>query len=143
MTRVWFSGDDSRGELAEVDELLTDLVDQLGTGAFKRGTPQRERLDARIAALTERQESLRSKPIKAPGWRYEGTGETVKDWWEQADSATRTAWLRDAGVRVTWRSHTANGRTKLDDFVIDLGSGPDLDAAALPGPIAAMTPHGS
>lgn len=138
MTRVWFSGDDSRSELAEVDELLTDLVDQLGTGAFKRGTPQRERLDARIAALTERQESLRSKPIEAPGWRYEGTGETVRDWWGRVDSATRTAWLRDAGVRVTWRSHTENGRTKVDDFAIDLGSGPDLDGAALPGPIAAM-----
>ncbi|OBC01720.1 recombinase family protein [Gordonia sp. 852002-50395_SCH5434458] len=136
MTRVWFSGNDSRGELAEVDELLADLVDQLGTGAFKRGTPQRERLDARIAALTARQEALRAKPIEAPEWRYEGTGETVRAWWERSDLATRTAWLRETGVRVTWRSHTAGGRTQLDEFAIDIGA-PDLDAAALPGAMIA------
>lgn len=133
--RVWFSGSDTRSELAEVDELLTDLVDQLGTGQFRRGTPQRERLDSRIAALTERQEALRSKPIEEPTWRYEGTGETVQQWWERADSATRTAWLRDHGVRVTWRSHTENRRTKLDSFEITMGA-PDLSVGALPGSVA-------
>ncbi|MGB3604386.1 MAG: recombinase family protein [Gordonia sp. (in: high G+C Gram-positive bacteria)] len=138
MTRIWFSGSDARGELAEIDELLGDLVDQLGTGAFKRGTPQRKRLDARIAALTERQESLRGQPIEASGWRYEGTGETVAEWWSRADQATRTAWLRDSGVRVTWLSHTEHGRTKVDKFEIMMGAGPGLDGGALPGPIAAM-----
>ncbi|MBB4134777.1 recombinase family protein [Gordonia humi] len=136
MVRTWFSGSDSRGELAEIDELLGDLVDQLGTGAFKRGTPQRKRLDARIAALTERQDELRGQPIEQPSWRYEGTGESVSEWWSRADSATRTAWLRESGVRVTWRSHTESGRTKLDKFEITMGHGPGLDGGALPGPMA-------
>lgn len=137
MVRVWFSGSDSRGELAEVDELLVDLADQLGTGAFKRGTPQRERLDARIAALTERQEQLRRRPVEAPAWRYAGTGETVAQWWKRVDSAARTAWLREHGVRASWRSHTENGRTKVDLFEIEAGA-PDLTAGALPGAVAEM-----
>lgn len=137
MVRTWFSGNDSRGELAEVDELLGDLTDQLGTGQFKRGTPQRARLDARIAALTERQDALRSKPIEAPAWRYEGTGETVSSWWERSDPSTRNAWLRDAGVRVTWTSHTDGGRTTVDEFAIDMGDGPGIaGATVLPGPMA-------
>lgn len=137
MARAWFAGSDARGELAEVDELLADLVDQIGTGVFKRGTPQRERLDARIAALTARQAELASKPIEEPGWTYEGTGETVRAWWERSDQAVRTAWLREHGVRVTWRSHTERGRTAVDDFDIAMGA-PDLDAGALPGAIAGL-----
>lgn len=137
MVRVWFSGSDSRGELAEVDELLADLTDQLGTGQFRRGTPQRTRLDARIAALTERQEELRSKPVEEPRWQYEGTGETVAEWWERSDPSTRNAWLRDAGVRVTWTSHTDGGRTTVDEFAIDMGDGPGIaGATVLPGPMA-------
>lgn len=136
MTRIWFSGSDSRTELAEVDELLADLTDQLGTGAFKRGTPQRARLDERIKALTERQEALRGQPIEKPSWRYEGTGETVAAWWSRSDPATRTAWLREAGVRVTWLSHTENGRTTVDKFEITMGAGPGLDGGALPAPMA-------
>ncbi|GAA4741919.1 recombinase family protein [Gordonia alkaliphila] len=137
MTRVWFSGSDSQSELAEVDELLADLVDQIGAGVFKRGTPQRKRLDARIAALTARQAELASKPIEEPGWTYEGTGESVREWWERSDQPTRTAWLREHGVRASWRSHTLNGRTTIDDFDIAMGA-PDLDAGALPGAIAGL-----
>ncbi|QHN15996.1 recombinase family protein [Gordonia amarae] len=135
MVRTWFSGSDSRSELAEVDELLADLTDQLGTGAFRRGTPQRERLDARIAALTERQEELRARPVEAPSWRYEGTGETVRAWWERSDSATRTAWLREHEIRATWLSSTEGGRTRIDSFDINMGQ-PNLESGALPGWVA-------
>lgn len=137
MTRIWFSGSDTSGERAEVDELLSDLTDQLGTGQFRRGTPQRERLDARIAALTERQEALASTPIEPAGWRYEGTGETVAQWWSQATTEERNVWLRSAGMRVTWRSHTEGGRTTVDDFSIGIGD-PDLDSDALPDAVATM-----
>lgn len=30
--RVWFAGNDHTNELAEVNDLLADLTDQLGTG---------------------------------------------------------------------------------------------------------------
>lgn len=133
--RVWFAGNDISGELADVDEALVDLTKQLGSGAFRQGTPQRKQLDSQIEALAKRQEELAAKPVEAPRWVYEGTGETVREWWERSDPATRTAWLQAHGVRVTWRSHTENGRTQLDAFDIDLGS-PDLSSGALPGAVA-------
>lgn len=137
MTRVWFAGNDTSGERAEVDELLSDLTDQLGTGQFRRGTPQRERLDARIAALTQRQEELASTRVEPAGWRYEGTGETVAEWWGRSTTEERNIWLRSVGMRVTWTSHTERGRTTVDDFSIGIG-GPDLDSAALPDVVAEM-----
>lgn len=148
MRRIWFAGNDSNRDLAEVNDVLADLTEQLGTGAFKRGTPQRARLDARISALVERQEALAAAPAERAGWVYEGTGETVAQWWAAANLEERNIWLRSTGVTVTWTSHTeggklqeagkvVGGRTVLDDFVIDVGE-PDLDAGVLPGAIAAM-----
>ena len=144
MRRVWFEGNDHTSELGEINDLLADLTDQLGTPAFKRGTPQRAKLDARIAALSARQDQLSSAPSEPAGWRYEGTGETVAEWWRQATTEERNIWLRSVGLRATWRSHTeggnakgTGGRTVLDDFAVDLGA-PDLDADALPEIIAEM-----
>lgn len=138
MRREWTVGNDTSAELAEVDAQLTDLVDLIGVGSFKRGSPQRERLDARIAALAARQDSLRSTPSEPSGWRYVGTGETVAEWWESADAEARNLWLRSSGVRATWRSSSgANGRLVVDNFSVDVGS-PDLDSPTLPAEVARM-----
>jgi site-specific DNA recombinase len=48
LERVWDSGSDHSAELAEVNETLTDLTSQLGTGVFRSGTPQRVKLNQRI-----------------------------------------------------------------------------------------------
>lgn len=134
--RVWFSGNDHTDELTEVNDMLEDLVDQLGTGVFKRGTPQRERLDQRIAALTERQAELSASPRVEPGWVYEGTGETLVDWWADASDQDKNIWLRQYGFKYEWVSHTGdNGRIVVDEFkqVGDLTM--DLDADTLLGPV--------
>lgn len=68
-------GNDYTDELGEIDELLPDLTDQLGASMFKRGIPQRDRLDARIQSLTTRQAELSSTSSEPAGWRYEPTGE--------------------------------------------------------------------
>ena len=137
MRRVWFTGNDVVSELSEVREMLADVVELVGTPGYRRGTPQRERLDERIAALSARQAALESTPVEESGWRYEGTGETIAQWWARADLAERTLWLRQSGIRATWQSSTTNGRTTVDDFVVDMGT-PDLDAEVLPGDIAEM-----
>lgn len=134
--RIWFSGNDHTDELTEVNDMLEDLVDQLGTGVFKRGTPQRERLDQRIAALTERQAELSASPRVEPGWVYEGTGETLADWWADASDQDKNIWLRQYGFRYEWVSHSGdNGRIVVDEFkqVGDLTM--DLDADTLLGPV--------
>ncbi|MBI3217854.1 MAG: recombinase family protein [Mycobacterium sp.] len=134
--RVWRVGNDHTSELDEINELLSDLTGQLGTGAFKRGTPQRERLDKRIHALTERQGELSSVPVEPAGWVYEPTGELFSDWWEEQDTEARNVWLRQMGFRIVWTSHQGdNGRTVLDAFELDGDLTMDLDADQLFGPL--------
>lgn len=134
--RVWFAGNDTTDELAEVNELLSDLTDQIGVGVFKRGTPQRAKLDQRIAALTTRQAELSAVPAQPAGWRYEPTGELFSDWWNEQDDETKNIWLRQSGFRYEWSSHSdERGRVVVDRFkqVGDLEM--DLDADQVFGPV--------
>lgn len=138
--RVWFSGNDHTDELSEVNEVLADLADQLGTGMFKRGTPQRERLDKRIAALTERQAELSSTPSEPAGWRYEPTGELFSDWWEAQDDEAKNIWLRQMGFRWEWSSRSdTNGRIVVDEFKQVGELEMDLDADQLFGWLGALS----
>ncbi|ETB33770.1 recombinase family protein [Mycobacterium avium] len=126
MVRVWSSGSDHSSELGEVNATLADLTDQVGTPAFRRGTPQRARLDARIEALTTRQDELSAAPSQPSGWTYEPTDDLVKDWWASASIEERNVWLRQMGFRVVWRSHSEGTKTVVDDFKMS-GSVADLD----------------
>ncbi len=136
--RVWFSGNDHTDELGEINDLLSDLTDQLGTGIFKRGTPQRDRLDSRIQSLTVRQAELSSTPGEPAGWRYEPTGELFREWWEAQDTGARNVWLRQMNFRVVWKSHAEGGKTVVDEFKLDGELTMDLDADVLFGPVADM-----
>lgn len=134
--RVWFPGEDHSSELQEVNELLSDLTDQIGVGQFKRGTPQRARLDQRIAALNTRQGELSASPTEPAGWRYEPTGELFSEWWEANETEARNVWLRQMGFRVVWRSHSEGTRTVVDEFRLEGDLTMDLDADWLFGPMA-------
>lgn len=98
--RVWDSGSDNSAELADVNDMLTDLTGVLGTGPYKAGTPQRAELDRRIAELSARQDQLSSEVVKPSGWVWQGTGEKFSDWWERQDIEDRNIWLRSMGVRI-------------------------------------------
>ncbi|WP_079609173.1 recombinase family protein [Mycobacteroides abscessus] len=138
--RVWFSGNGHTDELSEINETLADLTDQLGTGMFKRGTPQRERLDKRIAALTARQDELSSIPSEPAGWRYEPTGELFSDWWEQQDDEAKNVWLRQMGFKWEWASHSDDrGRVVVDRFEQVGELDMDLDADQLFGWLGALS----
>ena len=106
------SGSDHSVELAEIDAMLADLTDQLGTGVFTRGTPQRARLDSRIAALAARQTELSADAVKPAGWTWEPTGEKFGDWWARQDVTARNVWLRSMNVRLTF---------DRERFYLDLG----------------------
>ena len=77
-----------------------DLVNQLGTGPFKAGTPQRKQLDARIVELTKLQDALSTTPTTPSGWRWEPTGEKFADWWSRQDNEGKNAYLRRMGVTI-------------------------------------------
>lgn len=100
LERVWEQGSDITEERAEVDALLVDLTNQLGTGPYKAGTPQRAQLDKRIADLTKRQESLNATPTTPSGWKWGPTGEKFADWWHRQDNEGKNAYLRRMGVTV-------------------------------------------
>ena len=136
--RAWSNGNDVASELAEVEEMIDDIAEQIGTRAFRRGTAAREKLDARLESLSKRREKLEATTVEEPGWRYEGTGQTVQQWWDAADVSERNLWLRQIGVKASWKSSEVADnkfRTKVDEIVVDMGR-PDLDADALPGAIA-------
>lgn len=100
--RVWDAGSDHSAELAELEDTLNDLTDQLGNGAFRKGTPQRDRLDTRIADLAERQAELAARATRPAGWTWVATEELFRDWWESQAVEQRNVWLRQMEVRMTW-----------------------------------------
>ena len=122
-------------ELSEVNAELADLAESLGTPAFRRGTPQRERLDRRIEALSARQAELSQVTPKPAGWVYEGTGVTVSEWWADATTEERNVWLRQLGMRVVWRSHSEGKYTVVDEFRVDGDLTLDLDGEHALGPV--------
>ncbi|MCV7217153.1 recombinase family protein [Mycobacterium crocinum] len=129
LEKVWEQGSDSADELAELDELLADLTDQLGTGLFKRGTPQRQRLEERIRAAAERRDELASQPSKPSGWQWVSTGEPFGPWWASQDANSRNAWLRSAGVRVEF---------DRENIRIDLGDLQSMLGGLAAGPTAVL-----
>ncbi|BBY06028.1 integrase [Mycobacterium noviomagense] len=108
LEREWESGSDYSSELAEVDATLADLVDLLGTGEFKAGTPQRVRLNHRITELAARQEKLSKETVKPAGWTWKPTGEKFGDWWARQDITGRNVWLRSMNVRLEFDHEGVN-----------------------------------
>lgn len=102
LERVWDSGSDNSAELSSINDELTDLVSQIGTPAFRSGTPQRDALDARIAGLAARQEQLLSEEVKPAGWVWKPTGKPFAAWWGRQDVVSRNIWLRSMNVRMTY-----------------------------------------
>lgn len=128
LERVWEHGSDNSDELAELDELLADLTDQLGTGQFRRGTPQRQRLDERIRLLADKRDELASQPSKPAGWQWAATGELFGPWWAAQDESSRNEWLRSVGVRVEFdRDQVRFDMGDLETMLNELSPG---DAAA-------------
>jgi site-specific DNA recombinase len=98
--RVWDSGSDHSTELTEINEMLTDLTGQLGTGPYRAGTPQRARLNKRIEDLSARQPELSEATVEPAGWTWQPTGEKFADWWDRQDTTARNVWLRSMNIRL-------------------------------------------
>lgn len=102
LERVWDSGSDHSGELVEINAELVELTSLIGSPAYRSGTPQRNALDIRIAALATRQDALSQEVAKPAGWAWAGTGEPFSDWWERQDVIDRNVWLRSMNIRAEY-----------------------------------------
>lgn len=109
LERVWDTGSDHSAELSAINSTLEDLVGVLGTGDFKAGTPQRERLNQRISDLATRQAELSQEAVRPAGWVWKPAGELFGSWWASQGVIERNVWLRSMGVKLTWQN--------LDGFV--------------------------
>ena len=111
-----------------MDEALADLTDALGTGAYKRGTPQRARLDERIAALAARREELAAMP-QEPAVAVRGHGRVVRPVVGNGrpHRAQRVAARERLDAVVL---HSEGARTVVDDIEIAMKA-PDLDGGVL------------
>lgn len=114
LEKVWVAGSDSAVELAEVNAELVDLTSLIGSPAYRAGSPQREALDARIAALAARQEELEGLEARPSGWEWRETGQRFGDWWREQDTAGKNTWLRSMNVRLTF--DVRGGLTRTIDF---------------------------
>lgn len=149
LERVWDAGEDHSEELADVNARLVDLTGVIGTGAYRAGTPQRERLDATIRELAERQERLSSLASRPSGWTWEPTGERFSDWWEDQTTEERNVYLRTMGVTLGF-TYSPDPEYKTPTLHLDLGNlGTALDrvrpegaAETLRTVFGAMTDHG-
>ena len=97
---MWDAGSDHGAELAEIDAELVDVTGLIGTPEFRAGTPQRARLDQRIAELATRQEQLSAESVRPAGWSWQSTGENFGEWWSRQDTTSRNMWLRSMNVRL-------------------------------------------
>lgn len=100
LERRWVTGDDPGVEIAEIDRQLDEIAQIIGSGEFRSGTRARATLNNRLATLSARREELDAIEVRVSGWEMVETGETLRDWWEQAGAEERNAWARKAGPRV-------------------------------------------
>lgn len=119
--RVWDRGNDRSAELADIEDQLLDLTDTIGTPGFRRGTPQRERLDERISDLTRRQEELAGEVVRPAGWRWQGAGELFSEWWDRITVQERNEYLRTMGVRVEFSYPGGRVRGVPPNLAIEFG----------------------
>lgn len=142
LERVWNAGSDTSAELEEINAELVDVTSLIGSPAYRVGTPQRQALDSRIAALAARQEALSTEEVRPAGWCLRPTGERFSDWWELQDTAAKNTWLRSHGVRMTFDNRSGSLRWDIDfgdlkDYEEQLRLGSVLEAINAEKPPAA------
>ena len=102
MTKEFDPGSDNAAELAEIDAELTDLVDLVGTAAYRSG-PAKVRLNERIEKLGERREALEKEDVRPAGYVMVPTGQTVGEYFCKLDKLEKNAYFRRVNLRIEWR----------------------------------------
>jgi site-specific DNA recombinase len=128
LERVWDSGSDNSAELAEIEARLLDMTDAISTSAFRRGTPQREKLLTMMSEIEARREKLAAQKVKKAGWEWSPTGEMFADWWKSQDVPARNIWLRSNGIRFHF-----DGEKKIQ---LEMGTLEELLKQLAPGETA-------
>lgn len=121
LARVWDAGEDTSGELAEVNASLTDLAGLLLSPTYRPGTPQRAVLDKNIEDLEARRSELASVTSRAAGWVWQPTGDTFADWWGDQDLHAQNMYLRSMGVTAGFIYPMEKARGTKPQVFIELG----------------------
>ena len=127
MVREWSAGSDNSVELEDINGRLIDLTEQLTSGLFPPGTPQRQKLNENMQSLVARQASLSTEKVTPSGWTWVPTGVLFRDWWNAQDAVSRNVWLRSMGVRFDFVCSARGNKTGVDSVNLDLG---DLETLA-------------
>jgi site-specific DNA recombinase len=136
VTKVYQPGTDNAAELAELNAELDAAV---SLSQVLRGS-QLEAAKQRISALYDRKEALESQPLRPAGYRFEPSGQTFREFWEDLDSTGRNQWLRDRDIRVTvTHPKGSDGPRKLD---AEFGDIPAMYAAVNPELAQGLAEHG-
>ncbi|WP_084028514.1 recombinase family protein [Corynebacterium sp. NML98-0116] len=106
--RVWHEGTDTSNEIEELNESMNSVAGVLarqrpGSAAFNSLSHQIDQIQARLDEL----EAVETTPS---GWIWEPTGQTIREWWENASVKERNAYLVECGVRAEFEHAGPNQR---------------------------------
>ncbi|OFN33382.1 recombinase family protein [Corynebacterium sp. HMSC072A04] len=96
--RVWDDGVDNSSEVAELSDGIEELASELSR--YRAGSTAFTAIADNIDKMQQRLDELEAEEARAPGWVWEPTGQSIRDWWENASVVERNAYLVECGVRV-------------------------------------------
>ncbi|MGP5557668.1 recombinase family protein [Corynebacterium flavescens] len=112
--RVWDQGEDNSSEVAELEATIKDLAPELAR--HRAGSTAFNAIAGQIDALQGRLDDLSKVGVRAPGWKWVPTEETVSEWWDRSDIVERNKYLRECGVRVAFEHREERQRGELPNI---------------------------
>jgi DNA invertase Pin-like site-specific DNA recombinase len=98
--RVVIPAEDNGAELAKVDEAIAHLEAQYLAGKVYQGDKGAERFGLMMSKLEARRDVLAAQPSTPARVEYHGTGQTVRERWEELDDSRRRALMADSGYQL-------------------------------------------
>lgn len=106
--RIYVPASDNVDRLAEVEAQIDNIASLITSPAF-RGE-QRAKMESQLAALAEERDTLEQTPVTESGYRYEPTGQTVRQHWDLLSPEQRNSFLRNSQVSAVWDGATISVR---------------------------------
>lgn len=117
--RKWDAGLDNSEEVAE----LTESIDGLTVAMINQrpGSTSYKAFLKQIETMQDRLDALEAEGVREPGWVWEPTGETIRQWWDKATVTERNAYLIECSIRVEFEhsEHRKRGETPFVRFNVE------------------------
>ena len=91
------AGANNNAAIAEMESRLDAMFAQFGD---TKSDSLRAALERNLTKLSKKLDALKAQPIVPDHVTYKGTGQTYREFWADADTETRRAFLMDCGVRI-------------------------------------------